>query len=140
MSAPDRIWAWKLNWIGRDNGKQFWSDFKPSFSNLRLRSYKTWWHLWGPMEEVPQSVSEYTRTDLIQPQIDAAVKAALTRQSAAKLLLDMLLCKNGAHEGMTKEQVTRIAVEVEAEEGHDAVLAFLTILAEEGPARAGKGE
>jgi len=81
MSGPDKIWAWKWNWIGDRHGKPCWSDYPPAFPHLKLRKLEKWWHLWGPMENVPQDVTEYTRADLIPDPHDVA-RAAL--EAAAK--------------------------------------------------------
>lgn len=64
MTAPDRIWA----------------DYQETFGAIETGT-------WADCIRFSKQQIEYTRTDLIQPQIEAAVKAAM--EAAAKRIEEM---------------------------------------------------
>lgn len=58
----------------------------------------------------------------------APALADSARRNAAQLLWDMLQMQNGAHDGMTREEVQGLCDAVKAESGFGAVEAFLAAL------------
>ena len=61
----------------------------------------------------------------------ASTDAAQAREDAARLLLDMLYMQNGAHEGMTRDDVQRIWDAAKGKDGYIAVDGFLRSLISE---------
>ena len=95
MSGPEKIWAWRLNSpYGKYHKLRMWAPHFPIFkpSTVTVFEDSPWWKLWGmksQQEPVALELTEYTRTDLIDPHPIA--RAAL--EAAAKA------CESAAYDG-----------------------------------------
>ena len=82
-TAPERIWAWKINWIGRLNGMRCWTPFVPNFSNSTkieiVKGSRNPFNklFWFPECKVPdQIVTEYVKAELYD-ELLASAEASL---------------------------------------------------------------
>ena len=67
-----------------------------------------------------------TSLQKVQTALEAAPAQEGARKEAAQLLHDMLHMKNGAHEGLNREDVHKLWDATKEEQGFAAVVAFLT--------------
>ena len=115
MTAPDRIWAWAINYPGSKwHGKRTWEPFEPFWKKpiMTFVSTSKWNPFAGRMEVCEQEVTEYVRADLQQlidkrKLAERLVPMYLVDRAKTAALCDEVLDPSGALLGYLRDAATK---------------------------------